>query len=85
MREIPYTSKLACAEDKQPLALDYYILATDSEPEHYGVKIVEKNSGAQVLAFHLTVCTDRIYELVDKLVQNSVTPTGLEDVLAKWL
>ena len=85
MREIPYTSKLAYTEDKQPLALDYYILATDSEPEHYGAKIVEKNSGAQVLAFHLTVCTDRIYDLMDKLVQNSVTPTGLEDVLADWL
>ena len=42
MREIPYTSKLAYAEDGRPLALKYYILVNGGEdgPERYGVKIV---------------------------------------------
>lgn len=87
MREILYTSKLAYTEDREPLALDYSILVSggDNEPEQYGAKIVEKNSGGQALAFKLTVSVERIYDLMDKLSRNSVTPTGLEDVLSDWL
>ena len=47
MQDISYTSKLTHAEDGKPLALDYYIVANDGEPGHYGVKIIEKNSGEQ--------------------------------------
>ena len=54
MRDIPYTSKLDHAEDGRPLALDYFILVRDGEPEQYGIKVIEKNSGAQSLAFDLT-------------------------------
>ena len=87
MREIPYTSKLAYAEDGRALALDYSILANSGkcEFEQYGVKIMEKNSGEQAMAFNLTVSGRRIYELMDKLTQGSVTPTGPEDVLADWI
>lgn len=87
MREIPYTSKLAYAEDGRALALNYSILANSGkcELEQYGVKIMEKNSGEQAMAFNLTVSGRRIYELMDKLTQGSVTPTGLEDVLADWI
>ena len=85
--KIPYTSKLAYAEDGRTLALDYSVLANSGkcEFEQYGVKILEKNSGEQALAFNLTVSTRRIYELMDKLAQGSGTPTGLEDVLADWI
>lgn len=87
MQDIPYTSKLAYTEDRRPLALDYYILVSggDREPEQYGVKIIEKNSGTQSLNFDLTADIDRIYSLVEQLSQNSVTPTGVCDVLADWL
>ena len=87
MREIPYTSKLAHTEEGRPLALDYYILVSGggSEPEQYGVKIIEKNSGEQAMAFDLTTKAHRICELVEKLSQNCVTPAGLMDVLADWL
>lgn len=85
MRDISYTSKLAHTEDGRPLALDYYILVNEGEPEQYGVKIIEKNSGAQALAFDLTTEAQRIYALMDKLSRNSVTPTSLMDVLADWL
>ena len=87
MREIPYTSKLAHAEDGRPLALKYYILVNGGEDgsERYGVKTVEENSGGQPLDFDLTTDLERIYELVDKLSRNSVTPAGVSDVLADWL
>lgn len=67
--------------------MDYSILANSGkcEFEQYGVKIMEKNSGEQAMAFNLTVSGRRIYELMDKLTQGSVTPTGLEDVLADWI
>ena len=69
------------------MALDYYILVSggDGEPERYGVKIIEKNSGAQSLDFDLTTDIDRIHDLMDKLSRNSVTPMGVSDVLADWL
>lgn len=82
MREVPFTSKLAFTEDKQPLALDYFILASDSEPERYGVKILEKNSGEQAMTFNVTMSIERIYELMDKLSWNSITPTCLTNMLS---
>ena len=87
MRDIPYTSKLAYTEAGKPLALNYYILVSGggSEPEQYGVKIIEKNSGAQSLDFDLTTDIDRIHGLMEQLSQNNVTPTGVCDVLADWL
>lgn len=69
------------------MALEYSILANSGkcEFEQYGVKVMEKNSGEQAMAFNLTVSTRRVYELMDKLTQGSITPTSLEDVLADWL
>lgn len=85
MRDISYTSKLTHSEAGKPLALDYYILVNEGEPEQYGVKIIERNSGEQALAFDLSTDAHRIYELADKLSRNSVTPTTLMDVVADWL
>ena len=48
MRDIPYTSKLDHAEDGRPLALDYFILVRDGEPEQYGIKVIEKNDGVNI-------------------------------------
>lgn len=87
MREILFTSKLVYTEDKRPLALDYSILASTDHCkfEQYGVKITEKNNGEQAMAFNLTTSIRRIYDLMDKLTQNNVTPAGLEDILSDWL
>lgn len=87
MRDILYTSKLVHVDDGKTLALDYYILVSgeDSEPEQYGVKIIEKNSGAQSLDFDLTTSVERIYNLMEQLSWNDVTPAGVSDVLADWL
>lgn len=87
MRDILYTSKLVHTDARKTLALDYYILVSgeDSEPEQYGVKIIESNSGAQSLDFNLTTSMERIYDLVEQLSRNDVTPAGVSDVLADWL
>ena len=44
----------------------HFILVNDGEPEQYGIKVIEKNSGAQALAFDLTTEPERIYTLADK-------------------
>ena len=87
MKEIPYTSKLIYTEDGRPLALNYSILVSggNGEPEYYGVKIVERKIKDQSLNFALTTDLERIYRLIDKLARNSVTPTGVTDVLIDWL
>ena len=85
MRDISYTSKLTHSEAGKPLALDYYILVNEGEPEQYGMKIIERNTGEQALAFDLTTEAHRIYELADKLSRNNVTPTALMDVVADWI
>ncbi len=85
MQDISYTSKLTRAEDGRPLALNYYIVANGGEPGRYGVKIIEKNSGEQAMAFDLTTKAHRICELVEKLSRNCVTPACLMDVLTDWL
>ena len=85
MQDISYTSKLIHAEDGRPLALDYYIIANDGEPGRYGVKIIEKNSGEQAMAFDLTTKAHRICELVEISSQICVKPAGFMDVLAVWL
>lgn len=85
MRDISYTSKLTHSEAGKPLALDYYILINEGTPEQYGVKIIERNSGEQAMAFDLSTDAKRVYALVDKLSRNSVTPASLMDILADWL
>ncbi len=60
-------------------------MVRDGEPEQYGIKVIEKNNGAQALAFNLTTEPERIYTLADKLSQNSVTPATPLDIVDDWL
>lgn len=53
--------------------------------ESYGVKIVNEETGEQAFVEDVTSSPQRIDELLDLLVRNGVTPTGLEDVVADWL
>lgn len=87
MRVIPYAEKQIIAENGTHLDLSYSIVVIggDNEPERYGVRITEKNSGHWAQAADLTVDSQRIYDLLDKLVRSTVTPTGLADVIADWL
>ena len=53
--------------------------------ESYGVKVEEEETGEAACFPDLTVSAQRIDELMELLVRNEVTPTGLEDVIADWL
>lgn len=87
MREISYATKQVHGRDGKPLVLAYSIIVSGEAgtPEHYGVKIEEQNSGTQIQVLDLTTQVKRIYDLMDKLVRNAVTPIGLRDVLEDWL
>jgi len=86
MREIKYREIATHTEGGRPLLLSYLVLADKSkQPERYGVKIVERNSGEFSLALDLTTDAKHIYDLVDKLAKNAVTPTSLADIVADWL
>ncbi len=87
MREISYAVKQVQAEDGKMLSLAYSILIDDSHsgPESYGVRIVEQNSGSHTEATDLTTDAAQIDALMDKLSRNTVTPTGLADILTDWL
>ncbi len=86
MREIKYREITTHAEDGRPLSLSYLVLVDKSkQPERYGVKVVEGNSGKATQALDLTTDTEHIYDLVDKLAKNAVTPTSLADIVADWL
>ena len=53
--------------------------------ESYGVKVEEEETGETACFPDLTVSAQRIDELMELLVRNEATPTGLEDILADWL
>lgn len=48
----------------------------------YGVKVRSNDDDA--VAPDLTERSERAFDLLDKLARNTVTPTGLLDVLADW-
>ena len=87
MREIPYATRQVKGCNSKPLVLAYSLLVTGEadELEHYGVRIEEQVSGSLTQVLDLTTQAKRIYDLLDKLVRNAVTPIGLRDVLEDWL
>lgn len=87
MREIPYATRQVKGCNGKPLVLAYSLLVTGGvdEPEHYGVRIEEQVSGSLTQVLDLTTQAKRIYDLLDKLARNAVTPIGLRDVLEDWL
>lgn len=87
MREIPHIMKKARTQEGKALVLAYSILVSggEGELEHYGVKVEEKGSGDCAQVLDVTMDAKSIYGLLDKLSRNTVTPTGLMDVLADWL
>lgn len=68
----------------------HYFLTIDQEEtplffcENYGVRIQEED-GPERTVPRITTSASRIDELMTLLVDNSVGPAGLEDVLADWL
>lgn len=85
MREIKYIEVKTHDEHNRPLLLSYSVLVDKLyQQERYGVKVTNKNSGEIALALDLTTETKPIYNLLEKLAKNTVTPTTLADVVADW-
>ena len=64
--------------------VQYYLLAEDCGiGENYGVRIVYGESESQVLG--ITASGVRIVQLLRSLVECSVTPVALRDVVEDWL
>lgn len=87
MRELPITTRAVRTEGTRRLTLQYIILVEETPEglEHYGVKVAELETGESASVLKLTTRVPKIYGLVEKLAENTVTPTGLMDVLADWL
>ena len=84
MREILYKQRQAHTEDGRPLHLSYFILTNKGMDgrNRYGVKV--RSNDEDAVAPDLTERSERAFDLLDKLARNTVTPTGLPDVLVDW-
>lgn len=87
MRELPITTRAASMEGSRRITLQYIILVEETPEglESYGVKVTELETGESASALKLTTRVPKIYGLVEKLAENTVTPISLMDVLADWL
>lgn len=87
VHETRYLTAQAQAEDGRSLNLSYILLKERKADgkDHYGVKVIEEASSDHAEALDLTTDAKRIYELIDKLGRNTVTPSGLMDIVADWL
>lgn len=86
MRAVKYKELSLPSAGGASLALSYFFLSeTLDGREHYGVQITEETRGERAAIPGLTTDVRRIRRLMDTLVQNSVTPTTLADIVADWL
>lgn len=86
MRELPMGTLSIQTESRDWLHLDYSVLVRDQESgvEQYGLKITRQN-GIEAAVENITFSSQRIISLISFLINHSVTPLGLEDVLADLL
>ena len=83
MREILYKQRQAHTEDGRPLHLSYFILINKGMDgrNRYGVKV---RSNDDAVALDLSERSERAFDVLEKLARDTVTPTGLPDVLVDW-
>ena len=79
-----------CEDESGRLRRFHYFLTVDQEEtptlcfENYGVRIAEE-TGQDAAIPAITTSAARIDELMTLLVDHSVGPAGLADVVADWL
>ena len=83
------TSRQAESEDGTNRCFQYFLLVEQVDSgnfqcENYGVRIVEEGVSSSSLP-GLTTSAVRIDQLMTMLVDNTVGPVGLEDVIRDWL
>lgn len=90
MRELLVCMREICDQEGLPHRYNYSILIDEMDVgrfscESYGVKIAEVPAGHTAMVAHVTTSIPRIDELMELLTRNTVTPTGLRDVIDDWL
>ena len=74
------------AENGNLLVLQYFLLkdGDPSEKRKFGVMIQERNNGEKALEPNLSTSAARVFRLIRRLADCTVTPTTLLDVLTDW-
>ena len=79
-----------CQDQEGKIRCFHYFLTIDQEEtphffcENYGVRVSEEG-GDETAIPAITTSAERIDELLTLLVDNLVSPAGLDDVVADWL
>lgn len=91
MREL-YIGRVEEAREEGPsYRFDYYILVDQLEfhsglfCESYGIKVSSPDTQEEERIPNITVSADRIDELAERMMRNSVTPATARDVVLDWL
>ena len=87
--ELHITSRQVTTEDGHSRYFHYFLIVEQVDSgsfqcENYGVRIVEEGVTSTALP-GLTTSAVRIDQLMTMLVDNTVGPIGLEDVVRDWL
>lgn len=89
MRELFIGETSLRTADGRPLTCTYHLIVrTVDEPvsfESYGVAVRIPETGEEERVFDITVSPARIEALTQLLLNGSVTPCTLEDVIEDWL
>ena len=74
------------SENDNLLTLQYFLLKerSPSRKQKFGAMILERNSGEKALAPNLSTSAVRVFRLIRRLVDCTVTPISLADVLTDW-
>ena len=74
------------SENDNLLTLQYFLLKerSPSRKQKFGAMILERNSGEKALAPNLSTSAVQVFLLIRRLVDCTVTPISLADVLTDW-
>ena len=74
------------SENDNLITLQYFLLKerSPSRKQKFGAMILERNSGEKALAPNLSTSAVQVFRLIRRLVDCTVTPISLADVLTDW-
>ena len=74
------------SENDNLLTLQYFLLKerSPSRKQKFGAMILERNSGEKARAPNLSTSAVQVFRLIRRLVDCTVTPISLADVLTDW-
>lgn len=90
MRELYVGSRTAADGSGEDLRFDYYVLIGEMDTgtffcESYGVAVVQAGTDFACRVPNITVSVPRIDRLVALLLEHTVTPVNLPEVVQDWL